>query len=242
MCRRGVKMICLHALPLAFALFWTHALHSVDAGEWSFPANMEASRSYFLVNSTGRTMRILGIRASCSCVGAECGKLELQPGESTELTVTLEANSQSGDFSHSVYVETDSPGRRFIKIMAEGRAIPLLDVSPAPRRCLGVLRAGGMHEFRHELVPSEPGDRISLELVHPALPPGADIRLERQDGRFQLTAVITPRSGQDRVRVDFSVRVVEPEGWPDIRFSLTGTVQDSPPTAHPPASGALHGK
>ena len=194
--------------------------------EASFPANREMRYGYAIANSTDAGVKIIGIRASCSCIEAECGKNELRPGESTELTVTLKANSQSGPFSHSVYVETDSPRERFRKFVVKGNAVPLLNVSPAPRRDLGKLQAGERYEFRHELAPTSPGDRISLELVRPSLPSGTDIRLERQDGKFVLTVVVVPPIGQDKIRLDFSVRILEPAGWPDIRFALTGRIRD----------------
>lgn len=215
-------------------------LRAGETDESSFPANREMQYRYAVANPTDSVLRILGVRASCRCVKAECGKNELQPGESTELTVTLKANSQSGPFSHSVYVETDSPRERFRKFVVKGNAVPLLNVSPAPRRDLGELQAGERYEFRHELAPTSPGDRISLELVRPSLPPGTDISLVRQDGKFLLTAVIVPQGGQDKIRLDFSVRVVEPEGWPDIRFALTGRIRDGLPVTTPSAGESLH--
>ena len=131
----------------------------------SFSANREMRYRYAVANPTDGVVRILGVRTSCGCVEAECGKRELRPGETTELTVTLKANSQSGAFAHSVYVETDNPRERFRKFVVKGNAVPLLNVSPAPRRNLGDLQAGERYEFRHELTPTSPGEMISLATI-----------------------------------------------------------------------------
>ena len=149
----------------------------------------------------------------------------MQPGESTELIVTLKANSLSGPFTHTIYVETDNPKQRFMRFVIKGNAIPLLKVSPDPLQYIGTLQVGKKYEYKYELVPTNPKENISLELIKTKLPDGTDIKLEKQDGKFLLTVTITPQKDQKSISLNFAVKIKEPKDWSDIKFTLNGRIQ-----------------
>ena len=209
---------------IVFCAAPTHAENDVFV---PFPANMEIMQKFEISNSTDNILKLGKIRTSCTCIEAKCMKHKLQPGEATVLNVTLKANSQSGPFSHAVYVETDNPRQRFMKFVIKGNAIPLLNVSPAPKRYIGALQAGARHEYRYEIVPTSPHDKIDLELVRAALPRGTDICLEKKADKFLLMVSIVPQGSQKAVSVSFAVKIKEPKGWGDIQFALNGRIQDS---------------
>ena len=172
-------------------------------------------------------MHLKKIRTSCTCADVKYLKSELQPGESTELIVTLKANSLSGPFSHTIYVETDNPKQRFMRFVIKGNAIPLLKVSPEPVRYIGTLQAGKKYEYKYELIPTDPKEKISLELIHSKLPVGTDIKLEKQIDKFLLTVTITPQKDQKSTNLNFAVKIKEPKDWSDIKFTLNGRIQSS---------------
>ena len=178
-------------------------------------------------NIFSATMHLKKIRTSCTCADVRYLKSELQPGESTELIVTLKANSLSGPFSHTIYVETDNPKQRFMRFVIKGNAIPLLKVSPEPVRYIGTLQAGKKYEYKYELIPTDPKEKISLELNHPKLPTGTDIKLEKQIDKFLLTVTITPQKDQKSISLNFAVKIKEPKDWADIQFTLNGKIQSS---------------
>ena len=178
-------------------------------------------------NIFSATIHLKKIRTSCTCADVKYLKSELQPGESTELIVTLKANSLSGPFTHTIYVETDNPKQRFMRFVIKGNAIPLLKVSPDPVQYIGTLQVGKTHEYKYELVPTNPKEKISLELNHPKLPDGTDIKLEKQEGKFLLTVLVTPRKDQKSISLNFAVKIREPKDWADIKFTLNGRIQNS---------------
>jgi len=178
-------------------------------------------------NIFSTTIHLKKIRTSCTCADVRYLKSELQPGESTELIVTLKANSLSGPFSHTIYVETDNPKQRFMRFVIKGNAIPLLKVFPEPVRYIGTLQAGKKYEYKYELVPTNPKEKISLELIHPKLPVGTDIKLEKQIDKFLLTVSITPQKEQKSISLNFAVKIKEPKDWADIKFTLNGRIQSS---------------
>ena len=114
-----------------------------------FASNQTFSSSYEIKNSSDTVIRLGKIRTSCTCADVKYLKSELLPGESTELIVTLKANSLSGPFTHTIYVETDNPKQRFMRFVIKGNAIPLLKVSPEPVRYIGTLQAGKKYEYKH---------------------------------------------------------------------------------------------
>lgn len=76
---------------------------------FGFPSTQEFKNKYIIKNSSAKIMKLGKIRTSCTCADVKYLKSKLQPGESTELIVTLKANSLSGPFTHTIYVETDNP-------------------------------------------------------------------------------------------------------------------------------------
>ena len=192
-----------------------------------FASNQKFSNSYEIKNSFGKILKLGKIRTSCNCADVKYLKSELQPGESTELIVTLKANSLSGPFTHTIYVETDNPKQRFMRFVIKGNAIPLLNVSPEPVRYIGTLQAGKKYEYKCELVPTNPKEKISLELIQPKLPTGTDIKLVKQDGKFLLTVTITPQKEQKSISLNFTVKIKEPKDWADIKFTLNGRIQSN---------------
>lgn len=61
---------------------------SLDVG--SVWASGEVRHSLPIVNSGGKVQRIIGFRTSCSCTSIEPSQLVLAPGESAEITVTID--------------------------------------------------------------------------------------------------------------------------------------------------------
>ena len=192
-----------------------------------FASNQELKNKYIIKNSFDKIMKLGKIRTSCTCADVKYLKSELQPGESTDLIVTLKANSLSGPFTHTIYVETDNPKQRFMRFVIKGNAIPLLKVSPESVRYIGTLQAGKKYEYKYELVPTNPKEKISLELNHPKLSDGTNIKLEKKAYKFLLTASITPQKDQKSISLNFAVKIKEPKDWTDIKFTLNGRIQSS---------------
>lgn len=193
----------------------------------TFRSNLSQKQKIYIKNTFDKILRIKKIRTSCTCADVKYLKSELQPGESTELIVALKANSLSGPFLHTIYVETDNSKQRFMRFVIKGNAIPLLKVSPEPVRYIGTLQAGKKYEYKYELVPTNPKENIFLELLHPKLPAETNIKLEKQDGKFLLTVTITPQKDQKSISLNFAVKVKEPKDWADIKFTINGRIQSN---------------
>ena len=209
-----------------FGSIWFGFCSDLDKSS-SYSANTLQVYVFQLKNSEEHRVKLNNIRTSCACADVKYLKSELQPGESTELIITLKANSLSGPFTHTIYVETDNPKQRFMRFVIKGNAIPLLKVSPDPVQYIGTLQVGKKYEYKYELVPTNPKENISLELIHSKLPVGTDIKLEKQIDKFLLTVTITPQKDQKSTNLNFAVKIKEPKDWSDIKFTLNGRIQSS---------------
>jgi len=214
-------------LLLPFSFLFIMNIYAHNNGSLFFASNQELKDRYIVKNSFEKILKLGKIRTSCTCADIKYLKSELQPGESTELIVTLKANSLSGPFTHTIYVETDNSKQRFMRFVIKGNAIPLMKVSPEPVRYIGTLQAGKKYEYKYELIPTEPKEKISLELIHSKLPAGTNIKLEKKDGKFLLTVTITPQKDQKSISLNFAVKIKKPKDWTDIKFTLNGRIQSS---------------
>ena len=116
---------------------------------------------------------------------------------------------------------------RTFRFLLNGIALPLLKISPERQLYIGTLQAGKKYEYKYELIPTDPPQKISLELIHPKFPTGADIKLEKQVDKYLLTVTITPQKDQKSISLNFAVKIKEPKDWADIKFTLNGRIQSS---------------
>lgn len=83
----------------------------------TFAANKHQKHAFALKNDSKKMLRLKNIRTNCTCTNIKYLKSESLPDEFTELIVILNANSFPGLFTHSIYVETDSPRQRFMRFV-----------------------------------------------------------------------------------------------------------------------------
>ena len=140
-------MEIIQKIFLMFIVVWARITYAQNTEILFVSSNQEFKNKYEIKNSYNTVVKLGKVRTSCTCADVKYLKSELQPGESTELIVTLKANSLSGPFTHTIYVETDNPKQRFMRFVIKGNAIPLLKVSPEPVRYIGTLQANGCYEL-----------------------------------------------------------------------------------------------
>ena len=210
-----------------FLVIWNMLCGDVIVDIGTFAANQTIQHKIPIENISDKILYLQKIRTSCTCADVKYLKAQLLPGESTALNITLKANSLSGPFTHTIYVETDNPKQRFMRFLLNGIAIPLLKISPERQLYIGTLQTSKKYEYQYELIPTDPKEKISLELIQPKLPEGTNIKLAKQENKFLLTVSITPQKEQKSINLNFAVKIKEPKDWADIKFTLNGRIQSS---------------
>jgi hypothetical protein len=183
----------------------------------AYPAAESREHTFRLVNATGETVKIRKIRSTCGCLISQVSASELVPGKALEIRTQVKANSVSGKFSKTIYVETDMAGRRFIRLELKGTAQPLVEVKPSAQFYAGKLKAGREYEFRFELLPSQSGVELSAAA-------DSGCRLEKSEGKWFAVCRLTPADGTAIVEKEFRIDIVSPAGQPPISIRIRGTL------------------
>jgi hypothetical protein len=79
--------------------------------------------NFTITNTGGDLLKITDVRASCGCTAAKPDKMDLKPGESTEIKVTFNSSGRSGPQSKYVFVNTNDPTNTEIKLKITGNVV-----------------------------------------------------------------------------------------------------------------------
>ena len=222
---RAFLTILFMVFALRLAAVQPLSISPASLGLGRFPA-WKAQTQTFTVRNTGESaVNLLRVRSSCSCLAADFQPCALEAGQETSLTVTIPANSVSGDFSKAVFLETDAPGQEFLKLTVSGTAVPAVEVQLKREIYLGRLQSDEERVCVFRLIPANP--EMSLRLLPPNEGAGdADARLSRNDdGAYTLELKFTPDASRRFVLVRRQVAIDwQEEALPPLEIKVRYTM------------------
>ncbi len=83
----------------------------------------KVSHDFEILNKGTGELRIVNVRASCGCTAATPAKTNLQPGDSTKLTVIFNSTGKMGKQNKIVYVKSNDPFNNVINIKFTGDVV-----------------------------------------------------------------------------------------------------------------------
>ena len=93
-----------------------------------------------------------------------------------------------GEFVKTIYVETDIPEQRFVRLELRGEAQSLIDeIKPASPFYAGKLKADHEYQFQFELLPTR--DNIELSVTA-----DSNCRLMRHGSKWIAICTLTPKA------------------------------------------------
>ena len=99
------SLLALGSAGIASADTWADKMFdelSRDFG--SVPRGPTLQHPFRLVNNTGRTVRIVGVRVSCGCTQARALQSTLAPGQETAILATMDTTRFFGHKSVTIFV------------------------------------------------------------------------------------------------------------------------------------------
>ena len=195
-----------------------------DLGE--FPSWESPKVMFAIKNTLEQPVNLLRVRSSCSCTAVDFNPCTLEHGQETLVTVSIPQNSLSGEFTRTVYVETDAPGQEFLKLTVSGTAVPAVDVQPKSEVYLGRLEAGKPHSFMFRLVPASPD--MSLKLLPADEGDGLadNTTLSRNDdATFTMELDFTPDASRRYVAIRRRIAMEWEHGIPPLELAVMFTVR-----------------
>ncbi len=89
----------------------------------------KVSHIFTITNTGGAELNIKNVRASCGCTAAKPEKNKLAPNESTDLKVEFNSAYKSGKQIKYVYIESNDPENKQIKIEFDGNVVDKKDTA-----------------------------------------------------------------------------------------------------------------
>ena len=184
MVRLFITFYCI----LYFTVSYCGSLTISNQGKFdfgSYSAEETRTHTFTLTNLSRRKIKIIKIRSTCNCLINDVSASAILPDASLKIPISIKGNTVSGDFIKSVYLETDLPGQRFIRLELRGKALPFIQIKPAAQIYAGKLKAGREYVFQFELISSHPG----IELATASSP---ELLLSRTATGWEVRCKLTP--------------------------------------------------
>jgi Protein of unknown function (DUF1573) len=96
----------------------------------SVPRGTLLTHAFPLTNTTRSSLRITGLRTSCSCVTAAAERSFLDPGEATVIAVTVDTRKYAGPRAFTVYVQFDPPSIGEVRLVVQATSREDVTVNP----------------------------------------------------------------------------------------------------------------
>ena len=105
---RAILPVLFTAFAFRLASAQPLSVSPVSADLGRFPAWKSQTQTFAVRNTGESTVHLLRVRSSCGCLAADFQPCTLEAGQKTAVTVTIPANSVSGEFSR----KCSSAGKR----------------------------------------------------------------------------------------------------------------------------------
>ncbi len=200
---------------------------TVDFG--SYPANESKVAKFQLTNQGDVPLHIGNIRKTCGCSEARIDKKLLSPGATTVFEATIKAESISGPYVKAIYVESDDPRQRFLRLTLAGNAVPLIKVLPRDNLYLGSLATGKNYHYSFNLDVTRNNVKTEIHSVKANFPIKTALQRkpEPEKGYLLFVTVSPDASASEKepsldLNAEIKIKITEPAGWAPIKITLQG--------------------
>ncbi len=180
-----------------------------------------------IVNRTDKPVRIVQVRAGCSCTIAEPPPKEpMQPGKSVPLRLRVVAGKLcEGTFERTAFVELEGAPVRLLTVRYAGTVAEAIAVTPSRNIRLGLIaEPDEPWERTFEITGALP-DVKRVVLGKPEADGGLLVSLaETARAKYVLTVKPTLPQARGRFLAHVRIPVVKPEKHPPLELTLTGQV------------------
>lgn len=220
-------LILARSFAVATPVIAVNGNATVDFG--SYPANERRVAVFELINRGNAPLRIGNIRKTCGCAETRLEKSLLLPGTATLLETEIKAASISGSYSKAIYVESNDPNQRFLRLTLAGNAVPLVKVMPRENLYFGSVAAGKASVYVFELATSRHGVIAAVDSVKADFPLQAVLRRKPDpETGYTLSVTVVPEVSacpqKTMLDAEITIIIAEPAGWPPIKITLQGRI------------------
>ncbi len=186
----------------------------------TYQANLKKQAVFTLKNRGHAELIIKRIRKTCGCSATVLGKKQLKPGEHTTLTVYIKKNSLEGPYSKVIYVESNSPQQRFLKLTLTGKAVPLLKVFPKKNLYMGTLKVDNSYNYSFKLATTRKDIKLKVKVLKNNFPINSE--LQKNAEGFILKLKVSPKLKNNFMHAIIELNIISPSGWDPVKIKLRG--------------------
>lgn len=192
-----------------------------DFGELLGPK--AASHAFRLKNKGGRTLRITGVRATCSCTEAAVGTWVLGPGEGTELRVGMDPGRTVGVASGRVIVCSNDPDNPEMVFSVQGRVSPRIPRLSPPLVDFGRLPLRSIPKRLEFTVLCQDENDLSISVADSLDVSPVHSRLVKTGGWPKLLVWLEPGASAGPLTGAVHIRTRSKTG-PELRLAVRGEI------------------
>ncbi|UDQ98773.1 DUF1573 domain-containing protein [Lentisphaerota bacterium WC36G] len=195
-----------------------------------FKANLAQKKIITIKNSGDENLIIKNIRTTCGCSKINILSKNINPGETTKLTINLNKNSLSGSFNKIIFIETNDPKNRFMKLNLTGTAKVLYTITPRSNFYLGFIKEN--QNFKKTFIVKFNEDISTIKfgkLIQKGnLKLKIDKTIDKKANNLTLTISNdeTVKTKITRIKSSIEIPIISPEQQPTIKLKITGLVKD----------------
>lgn len=196
----------------------------VKADLGKFETREIKSASFTIINKGDEELKIIKVRATCNCGVIDLSKKELAPGEKTTLKIQTTPYDLEGNFSKSVYVETNDPKRKFTQLLLVGNAVTLMDVKPKKMVYAGTLMPGQLWKYVFTLKSINAQPVILDTPFTVSNQPVRSSVKKISNNEYKVMVEIKIDATYTSLKTTIKIPVKQPVGWADIEIFIAGKI------------------
>ncbi len=196
-----------------------------------FKANLAQKKVVVIKNNGDKNLIIKKIRTTCGCSKIDISSKNIKPNETAKLTVNLNKNSLSGPFHKILFIETNDPKNRFMKLNLTGTAKTLYSITPKPSCYLGFIKSN--QNFKKIFIVKFNEDISKIKFGKIVQKGNLELEIEQQIDKKTNTLKLVISNAEiiskklKRINSTFELPIISPEKQPPIKIKLTGIVKDA---------------
>jgi len=196
-----------------------------------FKANLAQKKVVTIKNSGDENLTIKNIRTTCGCSKIEISSKNLKPNKTAKLTINLNKNSLSGPFHKIIFIETNDPKNRFMKLNLTGNAKVLYTITPKPNCYLGFIKTG--QDFKKIFIVKFNEDIAKIKFGKLTQKGNLKLKIKQQIDKKTNTLKLTVSNNEvikntlKRINSMLEIPIISSEKQPAIKIKITGLVKNA---------------
>jgi len=190
-----------------------------------YPSRESKVAKFVIRNGGDEPLSIQKVRKTCGCLDVSYRKKAIKPGKSSVVKVTVLAEKVSHAYSKHVFIESNDPGKKFLKLQVMGNAVPAVEIKPHDKVNAGGIAAAQEWSRTFALATYEDGVKLGEPAIESQLDANAEVKENpEKPGQYLLTLDMTPGTEQKRFRCVVTVPVVRPRKCKPLKLVVHGSV------------------